>query len=66
MTNQARLVLQGFFDLSDPDKQEVGDLIDQYRRAIGAEKKASVRETFESHGRITMGPVSTGCPCCGR
>lgn len=66
MTNEAKLVLQGYFDLSDSDKQEVEDVIEQNKRAIGSEKKASVRKSFESQGRITMGPVSTGCPCCNR
>jgi hypothetical protein len=66
MTNKAKLVLQGYFDLSDSDKQVVEDMIEQHKRAVGTEKRASVRKSFESQGRITLGPVSTGCPCCGR
>ncbi len=66
MTQEAKLVLRGYFALSEAEKREVEDAIDQYRRAGSTEKKASIRKTFGSQGRITMGPVSTGCPCCGR
>jgi len=67
MSNDAEIVLAGFASLSEEDQREVAEAIGRYRRS---DRKAqrTTGEHWEKRGRdrILMGPVSGGCPCCGR
>jgi len=66
MTDRAKLVLAGFVKLSSDDQAEVIDELNRYIQARGTIKK-SIQEGFEREaGRVCLGPVTQGCPCCGR
>ena len=67
MTEDAEIVLAGYVGLSEADQREVAEAIARYRRADRTAQK-SLGESWEKRGRdrILMGPVSGGCPCCGR
>ncbi len=67
MTKDAEIVLAGFVKLSEADQKEVAEAIERYRRSDRTAQK-STGEFWEKRGRdrVLMGPVSGGCPCCGR
>jgi hypothetical protein len=66
MTDKGKLVLQGYFALPDNEKKEVEKVINDYNTAPYTEGKLSAKRAYSDSNRITMGPVQTGCPCCGR
>lgn len=61
MNNKTRLVLKGYLALSP---QEQAELIRELNRTIDL---SQIEKSTKSR-RISMelGPVSGGCPCCGR
>lgn len=67
MTKDAEIVLAGFAKLSDGDKKEVAEAIASHQRETAIARK-SIDAGWEKRGRdrILMGPVSSGCPCCGK
>lgn len=66
MTNNVTLVLNGFFKLSEAEKQEVLTEIDNYKRKDYFEK-GQMNEDLNQRTRRIMGPISSGtCPSCGR
>jgi hypothetical protein len=67
MTRDAEIVLAGFVKLSEADQKEVAEAIERFRRSDRPTQK-STGELWEKRGRdrILMGPVASGCPCCGR
>jgi len=67
MTQKAERVIQGYLELSDSEQKEVDNALSELRFADGMVKRANAMKSLNaSHRRITMGPVSKGCPCCGR
>jgi hypothetical protein len=60
MDEEVRLVLRGFANLNDQQKREVARIVRGYTTdgVLNEEVKKSIR--------IGMGPIGTGCPCCGR
>lgn len=63
MTDKARRVLNGYAELSESEKEWVKIQINQYDRSSALEKSATKRSIQES---VVLGPLETGCPCCGR
>jgi L-asparaginase II len=65
MNERVRLVLNGFIQLSAADKNALIDDLNGYVKANESLQK-SIREDVAKGTRVTLGPVGTGCPCCGR
>jgi len=67
MTRDAEIVLAGLVKLSEVDQKELAEAIERFRRSDRTAQK-SIGEAWEKRGRdrVLMGPVSSGCPCCGR
>jgi hypothetical protein len=66
MTDNAVLVLNAFFKLSDADKKEVIIELEIYERKDWFQK-GQMNEDFQERTKRIMGPVnSAGCPICGR
>ena len=66
MTNKVKVVLKGFTELSDLEKQE---LIDEIRKYINKDRfeKGLLNESLGDEVRRILGPTSLDhCPCCGR
>lgn len=61
VNRKTRLVLRGYLDLSESERR---DLIRELNRVIElSEVNKSARKRDIS---MELGPVSSGCPCCGR
>jgi hypothetical protein len=61
MNEELRKVLHGFNQLSAPDKRKF------LQRARDENlEQGYVNERVEKSDEITMGPLGSGCPCCGR
>lgn len=67
MTRDAEIVLAGFAKLSEAEQREVAEAIANHERE-GYISRKSIDAGWEKRGkdRILMGPVASGCPCCGR
>lgn len=66
MNRRIATVFQGYRTLTDNERDEFIETVNEYNRA-GLEKKSRMtREATEYTYKVDMGPVSTGCPCCGR
>ncbi len=61
MTNNTELVYKGFLRLSEDEKNVFIDEINRYLR-----KDVSERTIIAKQERITLGPLSTACVCCGK
>lgn len=67
MTDRAKLVLHGFFQLSLSERQDFIDELNRYQRERDQTAKKSLERTNETDfNRIVSGPISSGCACCGR
>lgn len=58
----ARRVFNGLLNLNDSQAQEVIDAYERYRRLPFSERRLVLEK---SAPRVTLGPVSSVCPCCG-
>jgi hypothetical protein len=56
-------VLNGYANLTADERAQVKARISEIDK--GPEDRA-VNESVNKGMRITLGPTSTGCPCCGR
>jgi hypothetical protein len=65
MTDAGKKVLAGFARLSDNDRSEVIEKLNEFVRADYV-TRSQLRESFEKSANVVAGPVSIGCPCCGR
>jgi hypothetical protein len=65
MNGKTRKVLLGYFQLSDSERQEFNTARESYDRADGA-RRLDLRANQERVEKMDLGPVDTGCPCCGR
>ena len=61
-------VCTGFFSLSEAEKEEVIQIINEYLKETSTEKKASIVRTFNRASGLSMdlGPTGSRCPCCGK
>ena len=62
MTDAGRKVLAGFVRLSDSDQTGVVEGMNRFVAATPPER-SNLRQEYE---KAVMGPVDSGCPCCGR
>ena len=65
MTDEAKKVLAGYVRLSAADQSEVISQIAEFAKA-DVTRKSILREEFTKSAGVWSGPVSSGCPCCGR
>lgn len=70
MNKKTAHVLQGFLSLSDEEKKEIIEQIEEYKKYPYLTKDSiekSLNENFgmESHS-ISLGPSPNSCPCCGK
>jgi hypothetical protein len=61
MTDSGHKVLNGFVRLSYGDQREVVEGINRFLAAT-AEERSQLMEELQA---AVMGPIGTGCPCCG-
>lgn len=63
--DNAKLVMNGFKNLSESEKQEFIRMLDGYRRSYGNDK--ILLESSFSKAAMSTGPLSNNfCKCCGR
>ena len=62
MTDAGRKVLAGFARLEDTDQTSVIEAVNRFVAATPSER-SNLRQEYE---KAVMGPVGSGCPCCGR
>ncbi len=65
VTPNAKRVLQGFFNLSQAEQDEVIQEVIKYQRAT-ATQKPQISEEYRAKGRVHLGPTQTTCVCCGK
>lgn len=66
MTTKSQGLIKVFLTLSDVEKAEVKEFIDNHQRSNSLQKGEQTRNFNESFKRI-MGPVSqNACPLCGK
>ena len=62
MPSRLEYVLTGIKGLSESEKEKVLDIL-----KLKLEKKIALDEnTLAKTLDVSMGPVTSGCPCCGR
>lgn len=59
MDQKTRLVVKGYLALSKDQQKEVAEIVKRH------EKDGTLTEEVRK-GQIGMGPIGSGCPCCGR
>jgi hypothetical protein len=62
MTDAGHKVLAGFVRVSDTDQSEIIEAMNRFLAANPSERQ-DLRREYETS---VMGPVGSGCPCCGR
>ena len=65
MERRARRVFRGYLELSNFERKEFEDAVEEFRRGSESTRK-DLRTNVEREVRMDTGPVGTGCPCCGR
>ena len=65
MNRKPRRVLLGYFQLSESERQDFNTAREAYDRADGR-RRLDLRANEERVEKMDLGPVNTGCPCCGR
>jgi len=66
MSKKSDIVFHGYLNLSPSEQQEVRDEIEDYHNSSQESQKSIKRANEDTFQRITLGPIGTGCPCCGR
>lgn len=61
----AQRVFRGFATLGSQDQDALVEMISRYRRENPGQRE-STRKSFENVPGVDLGPLSGGCPCCGR
>jgi hypothetical protein len=61
MNDKTKRVMSGLLNLSDSERTEVEEGLRSYRS-----KSIGEQERYKTELRVTSGPVSSSCPCCGR
>ena len=66
MTNNSTLVFKGFLELTDEEREEVIDAINDFYKKDFSTKRNIQESLQEKTASIILGPTGGGCPCCGR
>ena len=67
MQPKVEVVINGFLKLSDSEKEEFVNLVEQYKKypyTTGDEIKKTLDES-RTFG-VNFGPAPGSCPCCGK
>ncbi|GII25498.1 hypothetical protein Pme01_50950 [Planosporangium mesophilum] len=62
MDRATALVFSGFTRLNAAQQDDLINELNEYIRGNQLTKSSKVEEAY----RVVLGPVSGGCPCCGR
>jgi len=65
MTNKAKKVLAGYYNLSYDDRKEVQQAISEHEEK-SFEEKQTFKKRYLEELKIILGPLQEPCPCCGR
>jgi hypothetical protein len=65
MNEKTKRVFRGWLELSSTEREEFQKAIDEYNRASETRKR-ELRESYDRVIKMQTGPLSQGCPCCGR
>jgi len=70
MTDNVKKVMAGYLALTAAEQSEFIDELNEFNKEPPEKKRMIKKGLYESLGRnaerVLMGPVSTGCPCCGK
>lgn len=61
LNDKTKRVMRGLIELSDSERTTVEDELRRYRS-----KSFRDQELYKGELRVTSGPTSSPCPCCGR
>jgi hypothetical protein len=67
VSKRVAYVANGWLDLSFTERQALAEFLEEYSNAE-YERKSRVERQLEqkAYERISLGPMSTSCPCCGK
>jgi len=65
MTNKAQIVLNGWLQLSQAERQEFAAAVAEYNAGT-QQKRTVLSESSQRVMKMETGPLGHGCPCCGR
>ncbi len=67
MNNKTKQVIRGWLNLTEEEKEEFNNILNDYEgKTYTFEKKSFVEEIEKSVVGIVLGPTEGSCPCCGR
>lgn len=66
MNERTRLVFAGFLKLTTSEKADLINAIKEYYEKSEVEQRAIKTMTESVVRKAVLGPLSGGCPCCGR
>ncbi|MDF2532199.1 MAG: hypothetical protein K0Q65_1780 [Clostridia bacterium] len=65
MKEKVKVVIKGFINLTQEERQEFIAEVNKFINGTSMEKTAFQKSLNESYS-IDLGPTSGGCPCCGK
>ena len=66
MSSKTTIVINGYFNLSREEKNEVIIKINEYEKGTDLEKSILTEDFDKIAERVVSGPLDGSCPCCGR
>jgi len=66
MNDKAKIVFAGYCNLSYEDRKEFRLALRGFEDKNFEEKQKVKKQISESVSKISLGPISEVCPCCGR
>lgn len=65
MNRNTQLVYRGFLQLNEEEKRQFIEEINKFFQKDHQGRQFEISEISKNE-RIVLGPLSTGCPCCGK
>ena len=66
MTDKTKFVMKGYIELSDEEKADFIDELNNYNKSGRALQENFSERVGKSINSVVFGPLSKQCPCCGR
>ena len=67
MSTESDMVFRGFLKLSDPEKLEfIKDFREYYTLSTDDKRHRELLAGISVALKMELGPISGGCPCCGK
>ncbi|MBI3799362.1 MAG: hypothetical protein HY268_20650 [Deltaproteobacteria bacterium] len=66
MTDRTKLVLAGWANLSEAEREEFEREIRRYQQGAPLQKSNIQKNWINEAARVSLGPVGRFCPCCGK